>query len=130
MTNEEIGKLRNITSHMLTSSHVIYRYAYGIQTGITKIRYPLCITDSLKSPRYRVFDYSEVSTMILNKSSYLTYVDVAYSYDVASSHAKRYYIDELTFEQVQEIINNNIQLFAKVNERLQQDLLLAKLLQN
>ncbi len=131
MNNEEICNLRNITAHNLHRPHnTSYRYESGIRTGISKIRYPICIRDSLKDKRYKLYDYSEESTTILNKPSYLTYLDVAYSYDAASIKAKRYYIEELTFEQAQQIINNNINLFAKVNERVQQDLILQDLMRH
>lgn len=130
MKLEEVKTLHGLTEHELSSGRFLYRYNYALQTGVTVKKYPVCIISSPKNPRYRIYDYSETSSMILNKSSYLTYVDLGYNFETSSSHTKYYFIDEITFEQAQEIITKNIQLFAKINERVQQDLLLAKLLQN
>lgn len=124
----EIKNLRNITVYSIFNDHAIYRYAHGVQKGTSRIHYPLCISDSVLDPNYRIYDYSEVSNMLLNAQSYLTYIDIEnYYMNVTKNHPNRYYIDELSFDQVQNIINNNVHLFAKVNNRLQQDILLAQI---
>lgn len=123
MTIDEVKNLHNIKPFTLSNNHVIYRYASSIPTGISRKYYPLCISDSLLNPRYRLYDYSDESTKLLN-TIILTYSDVQLYYGPTKNF---YYIDNLTLNQAQEIINNNIYLFTKINTRLQQDLLIAKL---
>lgn len=131
MKIEEISKLKNISdNYYVSTSHKdkIYRYVASIYIErITSKNYrPIAVKLYNSTLVYEIYDYSVICKKLLT----LPHIDdnmLAAFIETFDSEVKSYKIKDLTLEQAQEIINNNVILLNKLNNRILEDDILAKL---
>lgn len=131
MNIEEIAKLKNVTdSFYVSTTHKdkMYRYvAYIHIEHISKKNYrPIAIKLYNSIQIFEIYDYSVICKKLLT----LPHIDdnmLASFIETFDRDIKSYKIKDITLEQAQEIINNNVILLNKLNNRILEDNILAKL---
>lgn len=90
--------------------------------------YPTAIRYDATDSNYMLYDYSQISLNLLKKE-YLEQYDVLHVYNshYSPNAIPRIKLSDVSLQQAQHIIDNNILLFNRVNEKLIQDKLLMQI---
>lgn len=126
MLSDEIQKLKHIMLYTLSDETPICRYEIGILHPTMRRYHPACILNAVNDKRFRLFDFSSIANELLKRDR-LTEYDVLRKFNVNISEIPFKFISELTFKQVQQIIDDNTLLFNKLNEKIAEDTLINQI---
>lgn len=126
MLSDEIQNLKHITFYKLSDSTPVCRYKSGILHPTMRCYHPACILNAITDKRFRLYDFSSIANELLKRDR-LTEYDVLHRFNVSFSEIPYKFISELTFEQVQKIIDDNTLLFNKLNEKIAEDTLINQI---
>ena len=126
MQVDEIQKLKHIMLYALSDTTPVCRYEIGISHPTMHRYHPACILNAVTDKRFRLYDFSSIATELLQRDK-LTEYDVLHRFNVSFSEIPYKFISDLTFEQVQQIIDDNTLLFNKLNEKIAEDTLISKI---
>ena len=126
MLSDEIQNLKHITLYTLSDETPICRYEIGILHPTMRRYHPACILNSVNDKRFRLFDFSSIANELLKRDR-LTEYDVLRKFNVNISEIPFKFISELTFKQVQQIIDNNYTLFSQLTNLIKENDLIEQL---
>lgn len=127
MNIEEIYELKHI-SIFEDKRDKVCLYSEAVLHPIMKHYHPTAIRYIDREDSYVLYDYSHISLNLLKKE-YLEDFDTLHVYNCLYSKTAIpcTKLSNVTLQQAQQIINNNVLLFSKVNEKLIQDKLLMQI---
>lgn len=126
MQVDEIQKLKHIMLYVLSDTTPVCRYETGISHPTMRYYHPACILNAVTDKRFRLYDFSPIANELLQHDR-LTEYDVLHKFNVSFSEIPYKFISDLTFEQAQQIIDDNTLLFNKLNEKIAEDTLISKI---